>query len=229
MTAAISTAGVTKSYGGPALALGPVDLAVHAHELVALVGPNGAGKTTFIEIVAGLQRPTAGRISVFGVEPGSPEARRRVALIGDQPSMYSELSVEEHAEFVEDLSSVSAEGSRTDEVLEALGLQSRREWLPGELSKGLRQRAWIALGFIRPADLILADEPYAALDRDSRAALTRLFRQRCDEGAAAVVVSHQQDLLHAADRVVAFEEGRVVYDGPIGGYRGQDAEESEAG
>jgi len=212
MTAALTTSALSKTYGD-APALEPVDIEVAQGERVVLLGHNGSGKTTMLRLVAGLLEPTGGSASVLGYPVGSMEARAATAYLGDQPVFYDDLSVWEHLEYIAKLHGHDDwEGHATD-LLETVDLLDRRDDLPTTFSRGLRQKAAIALAFIRPFELLLVDEPFVGLDRTGRDAMLELFDRVHADGAALIVATHELTTVEAAQRLVALRDGALVYDG----------------
>jgi ABC-type multidrug transport system ATPase subunit len=210
---ALAAEGLVKSYGD-APALGPVDLAVGANERVVLIGHNGSGKTTLLRLGAGLLDPTAGAIFVCGHAVGSLEARAAVSYLGDQPVFYDDLSVREHLEYVARLHGNDEWEPRGAELLEVLGLADRADELPTTFSRGLRQKAAIALAFVRPFELMLVDEPFVGLDQGGREALLGLLDKAHAAGAALLVATHELQTVAGAQRVIALRDGAIVFDGP---------------
>jgi ABC-2 type transport system ATP-binding protein len=205
--------GLVKTYGD-APALGPVDLSVAANERVVLIGHNGSGKTTLLRLAAGLLDPTAGKISLCGHAVGSLEARAAVSYLGDQPVFYDDLSVREHLEYVARLHGNDEWEAQGTDLLARLGISERADELPTTFSRGLRQKAAIALAFVRPFALLLVDEPFVGLDRGGREALLELLVEAHAAGAALLVATHELQTLTAAQRVVALRDGAIVFDGP---------------
>lgn len=219
-SAALSVAGLTKSFGthdGERPALAPLTLEVPAGQLVALVGHNGSGKTTLLKTVAGLLEPTAGTVSVHGEPRGTTAARAELAYLADQPTFYDDLSLREHLEYVARLHGVSDWIERADDLVARLGLDERIDQLPTTFSRGLRQKAAIALAFVRPFSVLLVDEPFVGLDAAGKAALLALFDDAHAAGATLVVATHELGFVHRADRLIALADGEVRYDGPPGG------------
>ena len=195
-------------------ALQGVTCLVEGGTTVALVGPNGAGKSTFLRLVAGLLEPSGGRVDVGGHPAGSLEARALVAYLPDTPALYDDLSLDEHLEYVARLHGVDAWADRAADLLGRLGLASRADDPPGGFSRGMRQKASIALAFVRPFGLLLADEPFDGLDPPSRQALDGLVAEAAAGGAAVVLATHRLEVVEQADRCLAIDDGRTVYDGP---------------
>jgi ABC-type multidrug transport system ATPase subunit len=209
---ALSARDLSREYEG-FVALDSFSLAIGAGELVALVGPNGAGKTTFLNLAAGLLEPTRGKVETAGFGAGSIEARRAVSYLPDTPVFYEDLSVAEHLDYVAGLHGVAQPGPVIDSLLERLGLGDRGDSLPAELSHGMRQKASIALAFVRSFRVLLADEPFDGLDPPSRAVLFELLAEHRAAGAAVVVSTHRPDVIAAVSRCVGIREGGLAYDG----------------
>jgi ABC-2 type transport system ATP-binding protein len=198
-------------------ALHGVTCRVDAGQTVALVGPNGAGKSTFLRLAAGLLEPSGGRVTVGGRPAGSLEARRLLAYLPDTPALYDDLSLNEHLEYVARLHGVEDWEDRSGALLEHLGLADRGDDPPGGFSRGMRQKASIALGLVRPFGLLLADEPYDGLDPPSREALDVLVAEAAGSGAAVILATHRVEVVQRADTCLAIEDGQLVYDGPADG------------
>jgi ABC-type multidrug transport system ATPase subunit len=208
----LALAGLTKSYGD-APAVGPLDLSVGAGERVVLLGHNGSGKTTLLRMAAGLLEPTLGTITVCGEPAGSLAARAATSYLGDQPVFYDDLSVREHLEYVARLHNATDWEQRGADLLDMLGLADRGDDLPVTFSRGMRQKAAIAIAFVRPFELLLVDEPFVGLDRTGREALLELLRSAHAAGAALVVATHELVTVAGSQRVVALRDGGVVFDG----------------
>jgi ABC-type multidrug transport system ATPase subunit len=208
--------GVTKSYG-ELQALAPLRLTLKAHELAVLVGHNGSGKSTFLGLASGLLEPSAGSIKVAGHAAGSFEARAATSYLADNPVLYDDLSVLEHLEYVARLHGVEDWEDRAHALLAHLGLSHRAEDLPSRFSRGLRQKAAIAVALIRPFSLLLVDEPFVGLDPQGREAMVALLREAHESGAAVIVATHQLDFVQQAQRCLALRDGELVFDGPANG------------
>jgi ABC-type multidrug transport system ATPase subunit len=195
------------------IALGSFTVDLAGGELVALIGPNGAGKTTFLNLAAGLLEPTSGTVEVDGHVPGSIDARAALSYLPDTPVFYEDLSLAEHLEYVAALHGAEDPAARIDELIGRLGLDGWEDALGSELSKGMKQKASIALALVRPFKVLLADEPLDGLDPPSRETLFTLLAETKSSGAAIVVSTHRPDVIAAADRCVAIRDGRLAYDG----------------
>jgi ABC-2 type transport system ATP-binding protein len=205
---------LAKDYGDQ-LGLDPTSLQIGAGELVLLVGPNGAGKSTFLGLCAGLLEPTGGEVLVSGAEVGSLAARAATAVIPDDPVLYDDLSVWEHAQYLAGLHHVEDWEPLTHELLTRLGLLDRRDDLPSRFSRGLRQKTSLLLGLLQPAELLLVDEPFVGLDAPGQATLVELLEEVVAAGVTAVVSSHQLDLADRASRCLGLRDGQLVHDGPV--------------
>jgi ABC-2 type transport system ATP-binding protein len=203
---------------GELTALAGIDLTVRSGEMVALVGPNGAGKSTFLGLAAGLLTPSSGTVTVDGSPAGSLEARAATSFLPDTPSLYDDLNLAEHVEYVARLHGAGEEWEeRAADLLVRLGLADRAADLPAKFSRGMRQKSSIALAFVRPFSLLLADEPFDGLDPGSREAFGALIDESVAGGAAVIVSTHRADVLERAHRCVALYDGEVSYDGPPAG------------
>jgi ABC-2 type transport system ATP-binding protein len=205
-------AGATKSYGD-LVALAPLDLTVQAAQRVALVGHNGSGKSTFLRLASGLLELTDGFIDIDGAPAGSHDARTLVSYLPDDPVLYDDLSVREHMAYVAALHGVDASVEELDELIGKVGLLHRADDLPARFSRGLRQKASIAVGLVRPFRLLLVDEPFVGLDAPGKLALLELFDEIHAAGAAVVVATHDPQFVERVDRCVALRDGEVVHDG----------------
>ncbi len=195
-------------------ALGRLDLKVKAGELIALVGSNGAGKTTLLTIAAGLVEASHGTIEICGEPAGSLTARARTSYIPDTPVFYQDLSLNEHLEYIARLHETEGWQTRAPELLRQLGLDRWGDKLPTQFSRGMRQKASIALGLIRPFSLLLADEPFDGLDPASREVLVEMLRSTAASGAAVIVSTHRTEVADFCSRCIALHDGRLIYDGP---------------
>lgn len=216
VTTVLSAEKLTKAYGA-LVALEPLDLKVRAGQLVVLVGHNGSGKSTFLSMAAGLLEPTDGEILVGDAPAGSLGARAATSFLPDNPVLFDDLSVTEHLEYVARLNGLDDWEDRADDLLDRLRLTDRADDLPSHFSRGLRQKTAIALGFVRPFDVLLVDEPFVGLDPQGRTAFVELLDEAHRDGAAVVVATHQLEFVHRADRCIALRDGKVVFDGPAKG------------
>src|SRR4051794_4289297 len=151
---------------GDVTAVADLSFVVSTGEIVGLIGPNGAGKTTTLRSLAGILKPTSGHVRIDGYDlTESPiEAKRRLAFMPDEPHLFEYLTVEEHLRLVARLYTVADFDRRARELLDELELGGKEQSLPGELSRGMRQKVVIACGLVRSATTLLFDEPLTGLD-----------------------------------------------------------------
>ena len=213
----IEVDGLQKLYGDFPAVQG-LSFQVKPGEVLGLVGPNGAGKTTTIRSIAGIIIPSAGRIRVAGHDLATdPVAAKRVlAFIPDEPHLFEYLTVEEHLRFVGRLYQVQEVEERLPGILEELGLTAKRAALPGELSRGMKQKLAIACGLLHHPGALLLDEPLTGLDPVGIRRMKATIVRRAEEGAAVILSSH---LLHLVEeictRVLIMNRGRAVAFGTI--------------
>ena len=207
----------TRTYGA-FTAVDDLSLDVAAGEIVGLIGPNGAGKTTTLRALAGILLPTRGRIVVDGHDLATDgiEAKRRLAFMPDEPHLFEYLTVDEHLRLVARLYTVPDFERRAKVLIEELELTGKERSLPGELSRGMRQKVVIACGLVRDASVLLFDEPLTGLDPLGIRKMRQTIVARGRAGAAILVSSH---LLHLVEeictRVVIMDRGRKVADGTV--------------
>jgi ABC-2 type transport system ATP-binding protein len=200
---------VTKTYG-EVVALDGVDLAVQPGEVVALLGPNGAGKTTLFELLLGLVRPTSGQVQVLADQPAD-EVRGRVGAMLQNAGVPEQVTV---AELVGLVGRSYPAALRLEDVLARVGLDHRRGQTVGTLSGGERQRLLLAMAIVGGPELLLLDEPTAAMDVEGRRAFWEQVRTSV-EGGAVTLVFATHDLAEAdavADRVVLLHHGGLIAD-----------------
>jgi len=189
-----------------------------AGEIIGLIGPNGAGKTTTLRTLAGILRPTSGRVAIDGhdIVADSIAAKRRLAFMPDEPHLFEYLTVEEHLRLVARLYAVEDFDRRARTLIEELELVGKERSLPGELSRGMRQKVVIACGLVRDATTLLFDEPLTGLDPVGIHRMRETIVARGRAGACVLVSSH---LLHMVEeictRVIIMDHGRKVADGTV--------------
>lgn len=213
----LSVDGVAKDYDGRRV-LGPLSFDVAPGEVLAVLGHNGSGKSTTLAVVAGVLDPSEGQVRVgdLTVDPGTdqPEHRRRVAYVPDDPLLFPDLTLRAHGAFVAGAWDVTDGEVRLLDLLERLGLSAAVDEVPATFSRGMRQKAGLALAFLRPADLLLVDEPFSGLDDAGRETFLALLRERTAGGAAAVVATHARARVeHFADRALLLSDGQLVRSG----------------
>ena len=203
---------------GTFTAVADLSFEVRAGEIVGLIGPNGAGKTTTLRALAGILRPSSGRVCVDGHDlVADPlEAKRRLAFMPDEPHLFEYLTVHEHLRLVARLYGVVDFERRAAMLLDELELRGKERSLPGELSRGMRQKVIIACGLVREATTLLFDEPLTGLDPLGIRRMRETIVARGRAGAAILLSSH---LLHLVEeictRVIIMDHGNKIADGTV--------------
>jgi len=204
---------IQKSYGDNRV-LCDVNLDISEGEFIVVVGPSGCGKTTLLRVVAGLERPDEGEISLFGevVNEMSP-AQRGIAMVFQSYALYPHLTVYKNLEFALELAHLPRHeiDRRITEVSDILSLQDYLDRKPAELSGGQRQRVALGRALVREPRLFLFDEPLSNLDAglrmNTRIEIARLHRTL---GTSIIYVTHDQtEAMTLADRIVVMRAGRV--------------------
>jgi putative ABC transport system ATP-binding protein len=214
---------VTKRYDGHgAAAVDDVSLRVTAGEAVAVMGPSGSGKSTLLNLIAGLDRPTSGTITVAGEridelsERGVARFRRsRIGMIFQFFNLLEDLTVLDNVLLPAQLAGTPAAQAqrRAEELLEVLRIEQHRQAYPARLSGGERQRVAIARALVNRPELLLADEPTGALDSATGKEIGALLLDLNRSGQTLVLVTHSPDLAtQYAGRTVHLTDGRIVSD-----------------
>lgn len=185
--------------------------------VTGLLGPNGAGKTTLMRVIAGLQRPSQGSVSVLGVDPREdPSIYEKIALVPEDEAVYERLTGFEFVMLAAKLAGVSDPKGATRQALETVDLVDPSSRSVGGYSKGMRQRAKVAAALVSEPEVILLDEPLNGADPVQRAELITLFRELGDAGRTVVVSSHVlAEVERMSNRVVAMVDGRLAAVGSI--------------
>jgi ABC-2 type transport system ATP-binding protein len=196
--------GIVKRFGERE-ALKSVSLSAARGELVAVIGPNGAGKTTLLSIVAGIQRPDAGSVS---------HAPGEIGWVPQQAALYGKLTVAENLSLFARLEGVADTPATVDRMLDLTGLRDRADDQVGHLSGGNKQRVNIAIGLLAEPEVLLLDEPSAALDPRQRERLWEFILKLAGTGTTVVYATHNiQEADRYADRVVVLADGERLFDG----------------
>jgi ABC-2 type transport system ATP-binding protein len=213
----IEVEGLQKLYGTFPAVRG-LSFQVQPGEVLGLVGPNGAGKTTTIRSIAGIIVPSQGQIRIGGHDLAREAvvAKRLLAFIPDEPHLFEYLTVEEHLRFVGRLYQVADVHERIPVLLDEMDLAAKRSALPGELSRGMKQKLAIACGLLHHPRALLLDEPLTGLDPVGIRRMKSTIVRRAEAGAAVILSSH---LLHLVEeictRVLVMQGGRAVAFGTI--------------
>ena len=190
----------TKAYAD-LVALAPLDLEVPAGQMLALVGHNGSGKSTFMRLASGLLELSSGEILIDGEPAGSPDARAALSFLPDEPVLYDDLSVREHVAYIAALHGVDLSEDELNGLIDRVGLSHRADDLPARFSRGLRQKTSIALGLVRPFDILLVDEPFVGLDASGKDA-SAFPARRLQQGGCGHRGGHPRPHLRGAGRAV---------------------------
>lgn len=218
----LSTLHLKKYYGKDpqttVKALDDISLTVEKGEFVAIVGTSGSGKSTLLHMLGGLDRPTEGKVTVDGNElfAMSDEKltifrRRSVGFVFQSYNLVPILSVLENITLPIELDGGRIDRTYLDEVIQALGLQSKIHSLPSNLSGGQQQRVAIARALATKPSIILADEPTGNLDSKTSQEVLILLKQMSEKfNQTIVMITHNESIAQTADRIIRIEDGRIV-------------------
>jgi putative ABC transport system ATP-binding protein len=202
------------------------DVAIERGGLTVLLGPSGSGKTTLLTLIGCLRRVQSGSARLLGEElNGADEdklvrCRRRLGFIFQAHNLHDSLTAMQNVRMGLEVHGPQAMERWRDaagHLLDMLGLKERRDYLPGNLSGGQKQRVAIARALVGNPEVVFADEPTAALDRESALNVVNLLKRLGRErGTTTLMVTHDPKIMEMADRVIAMDEGRIVRDGGQG-------------
>ena len=204
---------LTKSYGA-ATALHGLSFEVAAGETLGLLGPNGAGKSTTIEILEGYRDRSGGEVSVLGVDPqhGGLDWKARLGIVLQTSGEQGTATVREQ---IAHFAGFYPRPRDVDEVIAAVGLESKAGARIRSLSGGQRRRVDVALGVVGNPELLFLDEPTTGFDPEARRRFWQLIRSLSDDGTSIVLTTHYLDeAAHLSDRVAVVAQGRLVAQGP---------------
>ncbi|MCW5943248.1 MAG: ATP-binding cassette domain-containing protein [Fimbriimonadaceae bacterium] len=221
----ISVSGLTKRYGDRAV-LDNVSIEVGKGQIVAIMGSSGGGKTTLLKCIAGLIRPTSGRILVDGIDVGArpEEARFHMGLVFQSSALFDYMNVLDNVLFGyrrRHLGSRQDERKVATEILEKVGLAGNERLMPNELSGGMRKRVGVARALVMRPAVMLYDEPTTGLDPVTTYAMDQLMVSvGRSEDVASLIVSHDvTSVFRVADRIAFLSAGRIVFDGTPEAFR----------
>jgi ABC-2 type transport system ATP-binding protein len=202
--AVLEAEGLVKRYGDR-VALKEVSLTAGRGELVAVIGPNGAGKTTLLSILAGIRKPDAGMVS---------RVPREIGWVPQQAALYGKLTVAENLALFARLEEVADPSATVERMLDLTGLRERADDQATELSGGNRQRVNIALGLLAEPEVLLLDEPSAALDPRQRERLWEFILRLAGRGTTVLFATHNvQEAERYGQRVVVLADGERLFAG----------------
>jgi NitT/TauT family transport system ATP-binding protein len=206
---------VTKRFG-EVEALSSIDLDVAPGQTVTLLGPSGCGKTTLLRIIAGLEQPSSGQVTIDGTPPAAARAAKRIGFVPQSPGLLPWRSVEANVRLLRDINRSANPTMLPDpgELIDAVGLGTFRNAYPHQLSGGMQQRVALARAFALGTPYMLMDEPFAALDEMTRADMRHLLAELCEPlNTSVVFVTHSlAEAVFLSDRVIVMSPrpGREV-------------------
>ena len=213
----IEVEALTKRYG-KFTAVRDLSFAVRPGEVLGLVGPNGAGKTSTLRCLSGIIPPSAGTVRIAGHDLATDpvEAKRALAFFPDEPRLFEYLTVRQHLTFVARVYGVADYESLAAPLLDELELTEKADVLPGELSRGMKQKLVIACGLLHSPKVMFFDEPLTGLDPLGIRRMKDSIMRRARDGAAIVLSSHLLHLLEeVCTNVLILKKGDKVADGTL--------------
>jgi ABC-type multidrug transport system ATPase subunit len=225
--AVIQARGLTKRYGAH-LAVDGLHLTVGQGEIYGFLGPNGAGKTTTIMMILGLERPTAGEVSVFGGRLDKDRAlvRSRVGFMGESQRLYENMTAREYLGFFADFYSVRDKEKKVDEVLSRVGLYEVRNRFTGAFSRGMRQKLAMARVLLHDPDLLILDEPVSGLDPHGVKEIRDIILEENSKGKSVLISSHiLSEIEKTCHRVGIISKGRLIAEDTMAGIKRSIASE----
>ena len=211
-----------ESEGAPVRALRGVDFAVEAGDFVAVMGPSGCGKSTLLNLVAGFDAPSDGEIVLAGIPLATKDEselarirRTHIGFVFQFFNLLEEMTALENVTLPAAIAGSNRKRAerRARDLIDLLGLANKANELPGVLSGGQRQRLAIARALANKPTLLLADEPTGALDSDGGQEVLELFRRLHADGQTILLVTHDQVVAAAAERIVYMKDGRILDQG----------------
>jgi ABC-2 type transport system ATP-binding protein len=226
----IEVEGLTKRYGD-FTAVHSLSFAVKPGEVMGLVGPNGAGKTSTLRCVAGIIPPTLGAVRLGGIDLTKDPvgAKRTMAFIPDEPRLFEHLTVAQHLAFVARLYGVGDYKARGESILADLDMADKQELLPGELSRGMKQKLAIACGLLHAPTAVIFDEPLTGLDPRGMRRMKDVMRGLAAQGAAIILSSHLLGLVEeVCTHLLILKDGRAMADGRVADVRARFAGDTDS-
>ncbi len=197
-----------------------INLSIQAGEIVILTGPSGSGKTTLLSLMGGLRSPQSGTLRMLDTElvgaakSVAVEARRSCGYIFQAHNLHPSLTAQENVMMGLEVHGTYARSERRDsavKMLDVVGLGERTQYYPGDLSGGQKQRVAIARALVSHPQIVLADEPTAALDKKSGRDVVELMQKLArEQGCTILMVTHDNRILDVADRIVYMEDGHLM-------------------
>ncbi|GAB5447097.1 ABC transporter ATP-binding protein [Gymnodinialimonas sp.] len=211
--------GLSKTYPGGVAAVQPLDLTLHAAQTTALVGPSGCGKSTVLRMIAGLEVPSGGAVTIGGAPPADTLSKAGLSVAFQDPSLLPWRSVRGNIELALTLARQKVDPAEVDQLIQLVGLSGFADTRPAELSGGMRQRAAMARALATRPGLLLLDEPFGAVDELTRQQLAHdlpgIWEAR---GTTTLLVTHSvSEAVMLCDRVIVLSPrpARIVADIPV--------------
>jgi ABC-2 type transport system ATP-binding protein len=193
---------------GHKLVLPGISLEIRRGAVTGLLGPSGSGKSTLLRAIVGVQIVEGGEATVLGGPAGSPDLRRRVGYVTQEPSVYGDLTVRENLAYFAKI--LDADARQIAEVIATVGLQQQADQVVDTLSGGQRSRVSLATALLGDPDLLVLDEPTVGLDPVLRRDLWDTFHALAGRGVTLLVSSHVMDEAKRCDELILLRDGRIV-------------------
>lgn len=212
---------IKKVYGrgeAEVIAVNDVSFEVEEGEFIAIIGPSGSGKSTILHIVAGLEKPTSGKVYFYGKDMYEMNKkdltilrREKIGIIYQFYNLIPTLNVEENVTLPIELDKKKVDRKKLDEITKFLKLDDRRKHLPNELSGGQQQKVAIARALIIEPAIILADEPTGNLDSNSSEEIIQLLKKANKEYKQTIImITHNLEIAKQADRIIQIKDGKIM-------------------
>lgn len=217
----LKTSGLAKTYGmneTAVKALKPTDLEIKEGEFLAIVGPSGSGKSTLLHLLAGLDKPSAGKVFIneqdiyeLSENELSRYRRQNIGFIFQAFNLIPILSAEENIKLPVLMDGKKVDEGYIDELMDVLNIKERRKHLPGELSGGQQQRVSIARALANKPSIIFADEPTGNLDSKNSKEVLQLLKSTIEKyNQTLIMITHDGSIAQMADRVITISDGMIV-------------------
>ncbi|WP_346930927.1 ABC transporter ATP-binding protein [Clostridium sp.] len=217
----LRTSGLAKTYGmneTAVKALKPTDLEIKEGEFVAIVGPSGSGKSTLLHLIAGLDKPSAGKVFIndqdiyeLSENELSRYRRQNIGFIFQAFNLIPILSAEENIKLPVLMDGKKVDEGYIDELMDVLDIKERKKHLPGELSGGQQQRVSIARALANKPSIIFADEPTGNLDSQNSKEVLQLLKSTIEKyNQTLIMITHDGSIAQMADRIITISDGMIV-------------------
>ena len=213
----IEVSNLTKKYGD-FTAVSDLGFSVQPGNILGLAGPNGAGKTTTLRCLSGIIPATLGNARICGVDVAADpvNAKRQLAFIADEPRLFEHLTVAQHLNFVARLYGIPDHAARAEPILVELEMADKKALMPGELSRGMKQKLAIACGLLHGPRVVIFDEPLTGLDPAGMRRMKNVMKRLARQGAAVILSSHLLSLVEeVCTHLLVLKNGRKVVDGSV--------------